>query len=95
MLESRVEGYLVKKVAGMGGRAIKLESLAGLPDRLLLLPGGKACFVELKREGQKPRALQSLWLKRLSELGFVAVHLDSKEGINAFLSGFAKTNEKL
>jgi hypothetical protein len=45
----------------------------GLPDRLLLRPGGTAAFVEFKRPGQHPTKIQAYWLKRLRLMGFEAV----------------------
>lgn len=42
----------------------------GLPDRLVLLPGGRAAFVEFKSSGRKPTPLQQLRLDRLHALGF-------------------------
>ena len=60
MKEAVIESALVKAVRAQGGAAYKLTSQTanGLPDRLVLLPGGKAAFVELKAPGKILRPLQ-------------------------------------
>lgn len=79
MLEKTVERQLVKAVRKMGGRAVKFvsPSLDGMPDRLVLLPKGKICFVEVKAPGKKPRPLQQVRLEMLRDLGFSVHVLDS------------------
>ena len=58
--EKTLERALVEKIRLLGGICLKLQGnmYAGMPDRLILLPGGKAGFVELKSEGIKPRNFQ-------------------------------------
>ena len=53
MREKFVEQKLVRAVKAMGGIAPKFTSpgMAGMPDRLILLPDGKMGFVELKAFG--------------------------------------------
>lgn len=63
---------LSKAVKNSGGIALKLVSpgFDGMPDRLVLLPGGKIGFVEVKVPGKEPRPLQvsirrpSRWYRR-------------------------------
>lgn len=59
--ESTVERYLVRRVKELGGLAIKLSpaGMTGLPDRLILLPGARVIFAEVKRPGEKPRPMSS------------------------------------
>ena len=72
MLEKELERKLVKRMEQAGCMALKFTSPghAGVPDRLLLLPGGFVVFVELKREGAKPRPLQEFMLNKLKKMGF-------------------------
>ena len=79
MLEKEIEMQLMKAVKKMGGRAVKFMSpgFAGMPDRLVLLPGGKCGFVEVKAPGRKPRALQVVRHEMLKELGFKVYVLDA------------------
>ena len=45
------------KTAGMAPKFMS-PSLAGMPDRLVLLPKGKMAFVEIKSTGMKPSTTQ-------------------------------------
>ena len=73
-LEKDIEQKLVKTVKRHGGRCPKWVSpgWSGVPDRLVLLPGGRIIFVETKRpKGSRVAALQKKWKAWLEELGFV------------------------
>lgn len=72
MNEQVIERKLKKEIENRGGMALKFVSpgKAGVPDRLVLLPGGKAVFVELKAPGRKLRPLQIKRAKDLKKLGF-------------------------
>lgn len=60
MLERVIESRLRQEAKKRGGMALKFVSpgMNGVPDRIVLLPGGKVAFVELKAPGKMPRALQ-------------------------------------
>ena len=87
MREKTIERKLTKAVKAYGGIALKLVSpgFAGMPDRLVLIPGGKIGFVEVKAPGQKPRKLQLLRHKVLRGLGFTVCVLDDPEQIPGIL----------
>lgn len=87
MRENVIESYLVKKVKEAGGRAYKFVSPgnAGVPDRLVLLPGGKIAFVELKAPGRKPTALQIVQQNRISNLGFEVYVIDNKKAVGQLI----------
>lgn len=76
-LESKFEAEFKLWVEKQGGLALKMPAIfySGIPDRIVLHEG-VAYFVELKRDGQTPRKLQELWLRRLKRLGFCAIWLD-------------------
>ena len=78
MREKTLERKLAEAVKAMGGIAPKFVSpgFAGMPDRLVLLPGGKCGFVEVKRRGEKPRPLQEMRHGMLRQLGFKVYVLD-------------------
>ena len=61
---------------------LKLSPLgaAGIPDRLLLMPGGRVAFIEFKAPGRYLKPLQRWWRDRLAAMGFtVAVCRSSAE----------------
>lgn len=81
--EKLIEAKLREAVKKRGGIAIKLLSQfhRGLPDRILLLPGGKAVFVETKSTGKKPGALQRKAHQTLRALGFDVYIIDSTKAV--------------
>ena len=86
-LESNLEEFFRKEVRKVGGYAFKwVPTIAGVPDRMCLFPGGLACFVELKQEGEKPTAIQKVWHGRLRALGFRVDVLDTKDAVRAWLA---------
>ena len=88
MREKTIEGKLVRTVKSAGGICPKFVSpgLDGMPDRIVLLPGGHMAFVEVKAPGRKPRPLQTARHRLLRALGFKVYVLDSIEQITVILS---------
>ncbi len=87
MREKTIEQHLVKAVKNSGGIAPKLVSpgFDGIPDRLVLLPGGKIGFVEVKAPGKEPRPLQVARHGLLRRLGFKVYVLDDPKQIGGIL----------
>ena len=87
MYERTIEQVLVARAKAMGGIAPKFTSpgFDGMPDRLVLLPGGRMGFVELKAPGRKPRALQMARHRLLRRLGFKVYVIDGIEQIDSVL----------
>lgn len=71
MRESTVEARLRKGVERAGGRCLKFVSPGhtGVPDRIILMPGGRVYFAELKAPGEKERPRQEYVQRKLAELG--------------------------
>jgi len=71
MKESEIEKILVAKVRELGGKAYKWTSPGndGVPDRIVIFPGRRPIFVELKTDTGKLTALQKVQCKRLIDLG--------------------------
>ena len=86
--EKTLERALVEKIRQRGGICLKLQGnmYAGMPDRLILLPGGIAIFVELKSEGINPRKLQLIRHEELRALGFKVFVIDTHEKLTQFLN---------
>ena len=91
MREKMIEHKIVMETKARGGMALKFvsPSFSGMPDRLILLPGGKMAFVEVKAPGKKPRPLQEVRHAMLRRLGFYV--LDDPEKIPAMLDSIAHT----
>lgn len=88
MKEKSIENYLVTKVKQNKGLALKLNSLsmAGLPDRMILLSDGKIFFAELKSPRKSARPLQKSVHRILENLGFRVYVIDSKKQIDNILN---------
>lgn len=84
MRERNIETYLRDKVKKAGGIAYKWVSPgnSGVPDRIVIMPGGRAVLVELKSPGKKPTALQYAQQERLRALGCDVRVIDSREGVD-------------
>lgn len=88
ILEKELEKKFIRAVEARGGKCLKWTSpgMTGLPDRIVLLPGGRLCFVEMKRpQGGRVGALQCYWAQKLRELGFVHRFVYTEADINALL----------
>lgn len=85
--EKQIEQKLVDGVKCHGGIAPKFVSpgFAGMPDRLVLLPGGRIAFVEVKAPGKKPRPLQLARHRLLRKLGFQVYIIDNADQIGGML----------
>ena len=87
MREKHIEKELAARTRVMGGIAPKFTSpgFDGMPDRLVLLPGGRMGFVELKAPGKKSRALQEARHRLLRRLGFKVYVIDEINQIDSVL----------
>jgi hypothetical protein len=93
MREKIIEQKLAAAVKKTGGVALKFVSpgFDGMPDRLVLLPGGKIAFVEVKAQGKKPRSLQLARHRLLRKLGFYVYVIDSADQIGGMLDEIRTT----
>lgn len=83
MLEKTIERKLAEMAKAAGGLALKWvsPSNAGVPDRIVLFPGGRVVFVELKAPGKKPTDLQLRVHNALRGLGMDVRVIDSMDGV--------------
>ena len=93
MREKEIEKKLALKVKKLGGLAVKFVSpgFDGMPDRILLMPGGKMAFVEVKAPGKHPRPLQMARHKLLRGLGFSVFILDDESQIGGIIDAVQST----
>jgi len=84
--EKLLESKLRNMVKEAGGLAIKMVavSFVGLPDRIILLPGGRVCFAEIKTTGQKLRPTQVAVKAMLEKMGFDYRVIDSHLDLELF-----------
>ena len=94
MRENEVEKQFVEAVRAAGGQALKFtsQSMNGVPDRLVLLLGGKCAFVELKAPGKQMRILQRKRRLQLEELGFPVFCVDRPEQIQQAINALLRWN---
>lgn len=85
--EKQIEQRLIDGVKELGGTTFKFISpgAAGVPDRIVILPGGTVHFVELKAEGGIPTKLQKRMLIKLGRLGVPALVLTGAAEVKRYL----------
>lgn len=87
MREKEIEKKLTQSVKCMGGICPKFISPGydGVPDRIVLFPGGRIAFVEVKAPGKTLRPLQVRRKRQLELLGFKVYVLDDPGQIEEIL----------
>lgn len=88
MREKIIENKLKNMIKEKGGLCLKFVSpgFDGVPDRIILLPGGIIAFAELKAPGKKLRPLQERRKRQLESLGFSVFCIDNTECIGGVLN---------
>lgn len=91
MREKIVERILVTGIRKLGGTAFKFVSPGndGVPDRLITMPDGKVCFVELKQDTGRLSGLQKTQIGRLTGLGQNVAVLYGAAEVRTFLQYMA------
>lgn len=87
MRESQIEARLSREVKHAGGLCLKWVSpgCTGVMDRIVLLPGGRVIFVELKQPGGRLSERQKWMADALARLGMDVRCLWNKEQVDKFL----------
>ena len=87
MKESTIEAKLVRMVRELGGLCFKFVSPGnpGVPDRLIILPGGRVVFVELKTEVGRLATIQTWQLEEMRRRGADVRVLKGLEQVKAFV----------
>lgn len=81
--EKWIEKALGEYVSRHGGASVKMGDRAknGLPDRLVLWPGGVAEFIELKSTGKRMSHIQRTVRALLVQMGFRYTVIDSETSL--------------
>ncbi len=87
MRESSVEKKLRNGIKALGGVCFKWVSPGqdGVPDRIVVMPGGRLWFVELKQKRGVLSPIQRVQLTRLKDLGFAVRVLYGPDEVAGFL----------
>ena len=85
--EKDLERRLNREIKQMGGKSVKVYNPwdVGFPDRMLLMPGGRLIFVELKSTGERPRAIQRVKHEELRALGYEVRVIDRNKKIDQLI----------
>lgn len=84
--ESSIEKSFVRWCEKQGYPCLKLVLLTqrGWPDRAVMLPGNKVCWIEMKAPGGRTSPQQEYWIRKQREAGHNVFVCDSVESaINA------------
>lgn len=86
--ERDIERELVRRVRELGGEIRKVQWIGRVnaPDRLVLLPGRRSVWVELKAPGKAPTAQQVREHNRMRRAGEIVEVIDSLDGIEELLA---------
>lgn len=85
-LEASLEEFFRKQVRLVGGLVIKLApTQRGIPDRLVILPGGRITFVELKAEDGRLSEIQKAMHARFAEKGVAVLTLTGRDEVKSWL----------
>ena len=85
-LESALEARLVKGIRVRGGMALKLTpTVAGIPDRLVIMPSGRLILVELKTDKGKLSAVQIHMHQRLALHGVKVTTLYGRDHLDKWM----------
>lgn len=92
--EKKTEQYLRERVRELGGRAYKFESPgnAGVPDRLVVLPGGKLFFAEIKSPTGRLTPLQMRQITFMQSKGQPVYVIRSCRDVDEILERAAGVN---
>lgn len=77
----------VKKLGGLSFKFVP-QLISGIPDRIILLPGGRIFFAEIKTTKKKPKKLQMFWINNIRKLGFRVEVIDTSEQIDKILTEY-------
>ena len=90
--ENDIERFFKKEVEKHGGLVWKFVSpnQSGVPDRIVMMPGGKVVFAEIKAPGKKPRPLQLAVIDKIARLGITTWVIDSRVLVHSFIEQYQR-----
>ena len=92
--EARLERIIYDGIRKLGGLCEKVAPTRwGIPDRLVLLPGGRIYLVVLKAAGGTVRPAQSVWHRKAELLGTRVIVLRGEAQLHSWLRHCASVLE--
>ena len=90
--ERDVESRLASSLKKIGLPCLEFEpsNCIGMPDRLVLLPGGKVMWVEVKTDGGSLEEIQKLRHRELESLGHTVRVVWSKDDVDDLIEEIKK-----
>ena len=90
--EKSLERGFVRRMKEKGLMVVKNQDpmMCGMPDRVVILPGGKVVWIEFKSRGKRPTELQDHQIERLRGMGHAVIVVSDKESYDmaeAFING--------
>ena len=85
--ERDVEKYLTAQAKKIGGLSYKwtCPGQDGVPDRIIIMPGGHVYFVELKTYQGRLSQIQKHQINKIREKGAAVYILYGKKGVDCFI----------
>lgn len=83
-MESTIERKLKEYVESKSGECYKLTGIRGIPDRMIVLPGGKVGFAEIKQKKGVLSDIQKHMLNMMYDLGHVVGVIWREDQIKPF-----------
>lgn len=85
--EAQLEKLLHDGVRRLGGISVKMApTMAGVPDRMVLWPGGRIDLVELKTDRGSVRRIQEVQHHRFAKLGTYVQLVRGESGVRRYLA---------
>lgn len=90
--ESKVEKYFVREVKKLGARTYKFVSpgINGVPDRIVIWPGGSTTYVEIKQTFGRLKPHQISRINQINSQGSIACVVYGMDGVDSFIQEYKK-----
>lgn len=85
-VQRKLKGRFYKLIPGLS---------KGIPDRMVLLPGGRIFLVELKAEDGEVEPIQKVWHGQAAELGTEVVVLVGRADVDRWIASQLKPRPKM
>lgn len=89
-----LEQFFTRRVRLVGGFVLRIAPRApGLPDRVVLIPGSGAYFVELRSARSKTTPAEGFWREKMNQLGSPVYVLTGREEVLSWIRSVVNFTE--